>query len=115
VLHTRRYEQHTTIFPDGTYAKDIAKFNHPLGRTILVDDNDYNAPKLHPDNVVPAPKFNVRYASNFIKAETDDFLPKLTAYLRELASVPDVRVPLREKFKISESKTGKFRNFTIYL
>jgi hypothetical protein len=29
--------------------------------------------------------------------------------------VPDVRVPLREKFKISESKTGKFRNFTIYL
>jgi glutathionyl-hydroquinone reductase len=82
-----------------------------------VDDNDYNAPKLHPDNVVPAPEFDVQYATNLNcnMLETDDFLPKLTVYLRELLSVPDVRVPLREKFKIAESKKGRYHHYKIFL
>jgi TFIIF-interacting CTD phosphatase-like protein len=55
VLHIRRYMHHVTTLPDESCAKDIAKFNRSMSRTILVDDHSTDAPKLHPDNLVPAP------------------------------------------------------------
>jgi TFIIF-interacting CTD phosphatase-like protein len=112
VFHIRRYKQHLTILSKESGAKDISFFNRPMSRTILVDDHPTDAAKLHPDNVIPATEFIFRYDSNFRIAETDDFLPKLSAYLQTLVRERDVRVPLREKFQISASES---REFSIFL
>jgi hypothetical protein len=39
----------------------------------------------------------------------------LSAFIRTLARERDVRVPLREKFGISASKSGKFYKFGVFL
>ena len=86
VVNFRLYRQHCT-YHKGIYVKDLAQLNRSLEKVIIID----NSPAsycFHPENAIPI--------TSWFSDKNDTELITLTALLKDMANVSDVRTILKK-------------------
>jgi Dullard-like phosphatase family protein len=104
-IHHRLYREHCYPYSNNIYLKDLRILGRDLKNVVVVDNSPY-AFAMQLDNGYPIQPFYDR--------RDDTELEQLTAYLLEIKNAGDVRLELRDKFRLREmidTDIGKYIKF----